>query len=127
MKSQLSLDPRGPHHFIRSVSEAGIRVDDTVFERALAIAPDAIVDDWPPQRLETLAEEHFETLFALDPEVVLLGTGAEQAFLHPSRLAPFYRRGIGVEVMTTPAACRTFNVLVSEERRVVAALLPLRC
>ncbi len=125
MKSQLSLDPRGPHHFIRSVSEAGIRVDDTLYERALAIAPDTIIDDWPPQDLETLAADHFEPLFALDPEVVLLGTGAEQAFLHPSRLAPFYQRGIGVEVMTTAAACRTFNVLVSEERRVVAALLPI--
>ena len=69
MKSQLSLDPRGPHHFIRSVSEAGVRVDDTLYERALAIAPDTIIDDWPPQDLETLAADHFEPLFALDPEV----------------------------------------------------------
>jgi uncharacterized protein len=63
-------------------------------------------------------------VLALEPEVVLLGTGARQQFLHPSRLAPIYRAGVGVEIMTTAAACRTFNILVAEERRVVAALLP---
>ena len=70
-------------------------------------------------------ETHLEALLALEPEVVLLGTGARQVFLPPRQLAPFYRKAVGVELMTTDAACRTFNVLAAEERRVVAGLLPI--
>lgn len=124
MKSQLSLDPPGPHHFIRAVSEAGVRIGESTYTGALVVAPD-VIDDWTPARLEELEDDHLEPLFALEPEVVLLGTGAKQAFLPPARLAPFYRRGVGIECMTTEAACRTFNVLASEGRRVVAALLPI--
>jgi uncharacterized protein len=57
--------------------------------------------------------------------VVLMGTGTRQQFPPVERMMEFYRRGIGAEVMSTAAACRTFNVLVSEQRLVVAALMPL--
>lgn len=125
MKSQLSLDPPGDHHFVRAVSAAGVRIGETVYTGALAIAAETLIEDWAPTRLEDLEEAHLETILRLDPEVVLLGTGARQAFLPPAQLAPFYRRGVGVEMMSTDAACRTFNVLASEGRRVVAALLPI--
>lgn len=123
MKSQLSLDPQGRNH-IRSVSDEGVRIGDSVYPGPLIVAAEAIIDDWPPARLEDLEDEHLGVVLALEPEVVLLGTGATQQFLHPSRLAPIYRAGIGVEIMTTAAACRTYNILAAEERRVVAALLP---
>ncbi len=123
MKSQLSLDPQGKNH-IRSISEAGVRIGDAVYPGSLLVAAEAVVDDWSPDSLEALETSHLEAVLALNPEVVLLGTGATQQFLHPSRLAPFYRAGIGVEIMTTAAACRTYNILVAEERRVVAALFP---
>ena len=60
---------------------------------------------------------------ALEPEIVLLGTGDRQHFPHPRLLAPLTERRIGVEVMDTRAACRTFNILVAEGRRVAAALV----
>ncbi|MEE4174621.1 MAG: Mth938-like domain-containing protein [Xanthomonadales bacterium] len=123
MKSQLSLDPQGRNH-IRSVSAEGLRIGDAVYAGSVIVAPDAVIEDWPPASLESLEEEHFSAVLAFKPEVVLLGTGATQRFLHPGRLAPLYRAGIGVETMTTAAACRTYNILVAEERRVVAALLP---
>ncbi len=123
MKSQLSLDPQGRNH-IRSVSDEGVRIGDDLYPGALIVAAEAVIDDWAPDSLEALDEEHLAAILTLEPEVVLLGTGAKQQFLHPSRLAPLYRAGIGIEIMTTAAACRTFNVLVAEERRVVAALLP---
>lgn len=123
MKSQLSLDPQGRNH-IRSVSNEGVRIGDDLYPGALIVAAEAVIDDWAPESLESLDADHLETVLALEPEVVLLGTGAKQQFLHPSRLAPIYRAGVGVEIMTTAAACRTFNILVAEERRVVAALLP---
>jgi uncharacterized protein len=74
--------------------------------------------------MDELDERRLEPVFALRPEVVLLGTGARQVFPSPELLMCFHRRGIGIEVMATAAACRTFNVLVSERRKVVAALLP---
>jgi uncharacterized protein len=123
MKSQLSLDPQGRNH-IRSVSEEGVRIGDILYPGALIVAAEAVIDNWAPDSLESLEDDHLEAVMALDPEVVLLGTGAKQRFLHPSRLAAVYRAGIGVEIMTTAAACRTYNILVAEERRVVAALLP---
>jgi uncharacterized protein len=124
MKSQLSLDPQGRNH-IRSVSDEGVRIGEDLYEGALIVAPEAVIGDWAPDSLEALGEEHLAAILDLKPEVVLLGTGGQQRFLHPSRLAPIYRAGVGIEIMTTAAACRTYNILVAEERRVVAALLPV--
>lgn len=121
----LTFDAPGEHLFVRSVGAEGIRVGDTHYQNALVLTPEVLIDDWPPQAFGELTSEHFEVLLALEPDLVLLGVGATQRFLHPERLAAFYRRNIGVEVMTTVAACRTFNVLASEGRRVVAGLLPL--
>ena len=65
------------------------------------------------------------SIFDLQPEVILIGTGNTQIFLPPATQVHFFRRNFGFEVMTTDAACRTFNVLAAEGRQVVAALLPL--
>jgi uncharacterized protein len=125
MKSQFSLHPPHANHYIRTVGPEGVRIGDTVHPAPVLVSPSRIIKDWGPTSPDELEEEHFETLLALEPEVVLLGTGASQKFLHPARLAPLYRRQVGVEIMTTDAACRTYNVLAAEERRVVAALLPM--
>lgn len=125
MKSQYALHPPHEHHFIRTVGPEGVRIGDTVYSAPLVVAPERIIEAWGPASLDALGHEHLEPLLELEPEVVLLGTGARQAFLAPSRLAPLYRRQVGVEMMTTDAACRTYNVLAAEERRVVAALLPM--
>jgi uncharacterized protein len=82
------------------------------------------VEPWPTASFEALAEADFERLRALDPEVVLLGTGARQRFPHPRLARPLAEARIGLEVMNTPAACRTYNILMAEGRKVVAALLP---
>ena len=84
-----------------------------------------MLTDWPPQALDQLREAHFEPILALQPELVLLGTGTRQGFVPPPLLKCFYAAGIGIEMMTTDAACRTFNLLAAEDREVVAALLPL--
>lgn len=125
MKSQFSLHAPHEHHFIRTVGPEGVRIGDEIYPAPVLVAPDRIVREWGPASLDGLEEAHLEPLLELEPEVVLLGTGARQAFVHPSRLAPLYRRQVGVELMTTDAACRTYNVLAAEERRVVAALLPM--
>ena len=73
---------------------------------------------------EALAGEHFEALLELEPELVILGTGARQRFPHPRLTVALSGARIGLEVMATGAACRTYNILMGEGRRVVAVILP---
>jgi uncharacterized protein len=81
------------------------------------------VEAWQAVVHEDLAATHFERLVALRPEVVIFGSGARIRFVAPALLRPLYDARIGVETMDTAAACRTYNVLASERRKVVAALL----
>jgi uncharacterized protein len=84
-----------------------------------------LIPDWPVKSVAEIAEWHLEKILGLNPEVVLIGTGSRQAFLPPELMMFFHDRHIGIEVMSTDAACRTFNVLVSESRNVAAALIPV--
>lgn len=121
---ELTLDLPGQHYYIRAVSAAAIQVVDRWFEGSIIVSAEQVLADWPPARIGELAAEHFAAILALEPDVVLIGTGARQHFLAPELMVPFYESGVGAEVMSTAAACRTFNVLVAEGRKVVAALLP---
>jgi uncharacterized protein len=121
----LTLQLPGDHYSIRSVSARGIQIRDVFHNEPLIISADRLETGWPVDQAEGLELAHLEPIFRFEPEVVLIGTGSKQIFLAPELMMEFYRRNIGVEVMSTDAACRTFNVLVSEERRVTAALIPL--
>ena len=101
-----------------------IEVNARRHEGPVLVRPEGEVVDWPPSSVEALAPEHFDTILALAPEVVLLGTGAAQRFPHPRLTAALTARGIGVEAMDTGAACRTYNILMVEGRKVLAALIP---
>ena len=79
--------------------------------------------DWAPRSVDELAVEHLSPLFELAPEVVVLATGPTQKFPRAALRAEFATRKIGLEVMEIGAACRTYNVLVGEERKVLAAIL----
>ena len=81
------------------------------------------IEDWSVERFEALTAEDFEFLKALEVEIVLLGTGPRQRFPPPRLTAALAQAGVGLEVMDLHAACRTFNILVAEERKVAAALL----
>jgi uncharacterized protein len=122
----LTLEQPGDHLFIRSVSAQGIQVVDDFFHSSIIVSASQIIPDWPVNAVENITEQHLIKVLELQPELVLIGTGAKQAFLPPRQLMFFYSRNVGVEVMTTDAACRTFNVLVSESRNVVAALISER-
>ncbi len=88
----------------------------------LILAPDRVVA-WEAASFAALREEHFAALAAFGPEIVLLGTGPRLRFPHPRLTSPLSAARIGLEVMDLNAACRTYNILVSEDRRVAAALL----
>jgi uncharacterized protein len=121
----LRWDRPGKHLFVREVSERGIRVVDDWYTGSLLISASTLISDWPARDFESLDESLLEPVFQMQPDVVLIGTGGQQKFLSPELMVGFFNRGIGAETMTTLAACRTFNILVSEQRRVVAALLPV--
>ena len=119
----LTLEQPGDHLFIRSVSSRGIQVVNDFYSSSIIVSSQQVIPDWPVNSVENITQQHLEKVLVLDPELVLIGTGAGQKFLPPRQMMFFYSRNIGVEVMTTDAACRTFNVLVSESRKVVAALI----
>ena len=100
-----------------------VEVNRARHAQSLVVSADRIVLDWPATSAEALTADHIAALLALSPEIVLLGTGATFAFPEPALLAPLYKAGIGVEVMDTPAACRTFNILLAEGRNVIAAVV----
>jgi uncharacterized protein len=108
---------------IRAYAPGRITVSDTQLNRSFIVAADALVEDWPPQRFEELTVEHLKAALVLDPEILIIGTGKEQRFLPGELMAALSKTGMGLEVMDTAAACRTYNVLLSEDRKVVAALL----
>jgi uncharacterized protein len=122
---EFNLEVPQDQFFVRSVSEKGIRVHQDYFSQPFILSGQRIIPDWGVTSVEDINEENLQALFELQPEVVLIGTGNTQVFLPPATQVHFFRRGIGFEVMTTDAACRTFNVLISEGRQVVAALIPL--
>jgi len=100
-----------------------VMVNGERIERSVVVLPDRLVPDWPPKAFDQLAPEHFEGLQGLGCEIVLLGTGGRQRFPRADLIQPLVRAGIGVEVMDLQAACRTYNILMAEERKVAAALL----
>lgn len=104
-----------------------VAVNGRRIERSLVVLPDRILEDWEPGRLEMLTVAHLEALLALAQDVILLGTGKQLRFppaqvMRPA-MAKFSAAGVGLEVMDVHAACRTYNILVAEERKVAAALL----
>jgi uncharacterized protein len=108
---------------IRAYSETEIRIGEDVVVRNSCIVTADRVQTWTPVRAEAISLTDLAPLFDLNPEIIVLGTGTMQRFPETSVLGAVLARGIGIEVMTTGAACRTYNILVSEDRKVAAALL----
>ncbi len=99
-----------------------VMIDGVRHEKSIVVTPET-VSDWTPASFGELKEEDFAALLALGVDIVLLGTGPKQRFPHPRLTAVLADARIGVEVMDAKAACRTYNILVAEERKVALALL----
>lgn len=107
---------------IRSVSETTIRINDDDYAESIALTPDELLGPWPDTTIADLTESHFAAIFASGSEIVLLGTGATNIFPPRELTFAFARKGVGLEVMDTGAAARTFNVLANEGRKVAVVL-----
>ena len=100
-----------------------VEVNKKRYESSLVVSGDRVVVDWPLGSVGEISGDHLAAILELEPEILLLGTGATFVFPDRALLAPLYSAHIGVEVMDTAAACRTYNILLGEGRNVVAALV----
>ena len=108
---------------IQHVERGRIRVGDEQFEQTFALTADDVIRNWSAVDIDRLMIGDFEELLTTEPDVVILGTGWQASFVPRELTFAMARRGIGFEVMDTPAACRTFNILLAEGRRPVAILI----
>ena len=121
MKIEREL-PEGQNTFT-GYGEGYVEVNGTRHRESLLVSGERIITDWPAAAIDALSADHIAAIVELAPEIVLIGTGATFRFPEPALLAPLQRAGIGVEVMDTQAACRTYNILLAEGRNVAAALI----
>ena len=108
---------------ITAYDASHIAVNGRPLTRSFLLTPRRLVEDWPPASIEALTEADMAAVAALDCPIVLLGTGLRQRFPAPALLRTLVERRIGVEVMDSHAACRTYNILMAEGRDVAAALI----
>jgi uncharacterized protein len=120
---QLTQDRAEGYLFVRACTARAVTIVDRELTRSFVLAPDQVVEDWPVTTAAEFDTAAADRIAALNPEVVLLGTGERQVFPPREALFALLRRRIGVEVMDNAAASRTYNLLASEGRRAVAAFM----
>lgn len=109
--------------FLRHADAQSVTVIDKRLTRSVAVGAAGIIENFPVTSVDRFDTDAIDRILQLQPEVVLLGTGARTVFPPQAVLAQFLKRGIGLETMDNAAAARTFNVLIGEGRRVVAVFL----
>lgn len=118
----LTLDQNPSQYQIEHFSEGVIQINGIVYNQSMLITADNLITNWPPQSILDLTYEHMKVILALQPTLLLLGTGMKLHFPAPSLYRDFINQGIGIEFMTSASAARTYTVLSAEERKVVAAI-----
>jgi uncharacterized protein len=108
---------------VTAYDEQGVEINLIPFTHSLLVLPEVAPTAWPVTSFDALTAENFEQISATTPDVVILGTGARQRFVHPRLTSSLMTRHIGVECMDNKAACRTYNILMAEGRKVALALI----
>lgn len=120
---ELSLDMGNAEFRITSYQPGSVVINGQVYTCSLWIMPDRLIAPWAPRKVSELTSEHFQEIAALNPTVVILGTGTQFQSVHPAIFSAFYEKKIGVEIMDSAAAARTYTILMAEGRKVAAGLL----
>ena len=120
---ELNLERPRDYLFVRRADARSVTIVDRPFTASIILTRDTVIDDWGVRDVAAMTPAHVEPILALQPEIVLLGTGARQQFPSQEVLAAFLQRHVGVEVMDNAAAARTWDILASEGRNVVAAFI----
>ncbi|MEO5628645.1 MAG: Mth938-like domain-containing protein [Thermomonas sp.] len=120
---QLNLERPDYRYFMRGANGTSALVNEQRLTRSFVISPNTLIEDWDVTDAVTMSPPDLDALLALQPELLVLGTGATQQFPPAAVMATCLQRGIGIEVMTNAAAARTYSVLAGEGRRVVAGFV----
>lgn len=120
---KLHLSMATGHNLITAYGDGYVSINHTRHQRSLIVTPERTLTDWPPQAHSELQAAHLAPLLEMGLEVVLIGTGTHLHFPSTEVLRPLVDAHLGFEVMDFRAACRTYNILVAEDRKVAAALL----
>lgn len=120
---QLSHEIPDYAYALRAADGRSAKVNDRTLAASFILAPDTLIEAWPVTDIAQLTPEHLQPVLALNPALVVLGTGDTQVFPPAAVMAACLTRGIGLEVMNNPAAARTFNILAIEGRKVAAAFI----
>jgi uncharacterized protein len=120
---QFTRDQAPGANVVTYIGSAGIRIGEMPITSSVILSAAEVIADWPVHTIQSLDMEALAPALALGPDILILGTGDEIRFPHSALYAGLASRGIGLEVMDTSAACRTYNVLVADHRAVVAALI----
>ncbi|HVY52898.1 MAG TPA: Mth938-like domain-containing protein [Gammaproteobacteria bacterium] len=121
--ANFSLDNNLAAFQIRAFQPGTIQVNDQIITKSLIISAQQLITEWPPQHAQEITSQHLAVAAALEPEIILIGTGSQQLFLPLEIYGEYINKGIGIEIMNSAAACRTFNALTAENRNVVAAII----
>ena len=119
---KFTLDAGSPANLIRGYSDTEVRVGTRSLHGSCIVTAETVIENWEPATFADLLPAHLEPILALAPELIVLGTGPRQQFPSTQIRALLAARRVGLEAMALGPACRTFNVLVQEERRVAAGL-----
>lgn len=119
---KFTLDDIDAAYAIQGYAKGQVTIGGVIYRTSLILTPSRLIEDWRPERFSDLIREDLARLAELEPEIVILGTGGTHRFPHPTLATPLMERRIGLESMATDAACRTYNILHGEGRRVMAAL-----
>jgi uncharacterized protein len=120
---QLTLENPDFRYLLRGISADGVLVNDKTLNSSFILTPNELVENWRPASSQELVADDMQALLDLNPVLVILGTGSRQQFPSAAVMAACLTRGIGIEVMDNAAAARTFNVLATEGRKVVAGFI----
>lgn len=120
---KLHLNTSTAQKYFTAHGDGYVAVNGERFGHPIIVTREQVLSDWQPPAFDALDEVFFDCFLALKPEILLIGTGAQQRFAPPRLYQALSSKGIGVEFMNTAAACRTYNILTEEGRKVVAAIL----
>lgn len=120
---KLHSTPTRQYQTVTAYDQDGVEFNLVRYTHSLIVSPETPPANWPVSSFDILLPEHFEQISALQPDVVILGTGEKQRFVHPRLTTSLAGNHIGVECMDNRAACRTYNILMAEGRKVVLALI----
>lgn len=120
---KLHLTSAAGQQLITGYGEDWVEINQSRYHQSLIVLPNLLQTAWPVASFNQLEAAHIERIAHFKPEVVLLGTGASHRFVHPRIAQPLLEMGVSLECMDTAAACRTYNILMSEGRHVAAALI----